>query len=131
MKIDFEKFNSKNIGAFLNIIHPKVESNREALLIQLLTIFGNCIGQSAHFKAAEDIHHTNLFVVLVGESSRGRKGQSLNMIKQPFKDIDHDWYSKRIKKGLSSGEGLIKNVSDEIDTDPKTNFQITKNIQDK
>lgn len=117
MKINFEKINTGDLGVFVDTLHRHVESNKESILIQLLTCFGNCIGRSAYFTAAADKHYTNLFTVIVGLSSRGRKGQSLNMVKSLFAEAVPDWADKRIKKGLSSGEGLIYHIRDDIQTE--------------
>ena len=131
MKINFEKINTGEIGSFLGFLYPKVEANKESLLIQLLTAFGSCLGQKVYFKAAEDKHFTNLYVAIVGKSARGRKGQSLNMIKQIFRGVDDQWYEKQIFKGLSSGEGLIKTVSDEFVIDEFSKVEILKEKKDK
>lgn len=131
MKIDFSKFNAGNIEDFLRLLHPCVEANRESLLIQLLACFGNCIGRTAFFTAAEDKHYTNLFVVVVGKSSRGRKGQSLNLIRSLFKGVDDIWYADRIKKGLSSGEGLIKHIEDKVDEHALTGVKFNQGNLDK
>jgi hypothetical protein len=49
----------------------------------------------------------------VGQSSRGRKGTSLNHIKSRLGSVDKDWKENRIESGLSSGEGLMTAVRDE------------------
>ena len=112
MRIKFEEINTGEVGVILNALHPIVESNKEALLVQLITLFGNCIGRTAYFTAAADKHYTNLFTIIVGQSSRGRKGQSLNMVKSLFVDACPEWANHCIKKGLSSGEGLIAHIKD-------------------
>ncbi|MCM2353983.1 MAG: YfjI family protein [Pseudobdellovibrio sp.] len=122
MTIDFTNIETGNVGEFVEILHPLVESNKESILIQLLTCFGNCIGRSAHFRAAEDKHFANLFVAVVGKSSRGRKGQSLNLIKSLFEEADSEWFNERVKKGLSSGEGLIAHISDHTLVDGGTSL---------
>lgn len=129
--IQFEKYETGLIGEVITQIHPLVESNRESLLIQLLACFGNCVGRGPHFLAAADKHFCNLFVLLVGKSSRGRKGQSLNMIKSLFECIDKDWLDNRVLKGLSSGEGLISKVSDKTFDDVVTGVQIQTSEVDK
>jgi Protein of unknown function (DUF3987) len=49
--------------------------------------------------------------VLVGDSAKGRKGESWSKLKPLFLELDRDW-GKRVAGGLSSGEGLIYNVRD-------------------
>jgi Protein of unknown function (DUF3987) len=123
-QIDFKNINTGLIGEVLDQIHPLVESNKESLLIQLLACFGNCVGRNPYFLAAADKHFCNLYVLLVGKSARGRKGQSLNMIKSLFESVDSEWLHTRIIKGLSSGEGLIFKVCDEVQTDSLSGVQI-------
>lgn len=98
-------------GEFVRLIEPNTESDPAALLIQILTAVGNIIGPTAHFKVEADTHYLKIFPVLVGETSKGRKGTSTGYIKNIFKQIDSKW---RMKGGLSSGEGLIWQVRDEI-----------------
>lgn len=112
MRIDFEKIESGFVGEVVNAVHSTVEANKESILIQFLACFGNCIGRTAHFVAAEDRHYANLFVVIVGQSSRGRKGQALNAVKALFDGVDDEWFKNRVKKGLASGEGLISHIKD-------------------
>ena len=118
-------------GDIVKAIEPHSEADPVALLINILTSFGNYIGASPHFKAEADRHSLRLFACLVGRTSKGRKGTSWNHIKRLFEIADPDW-TKRILSGLSSGEGLIWNVRDPIekvvDGEPKT---IDEGINDK
>jgi hypothetical protein len=118
-------------GEIVDALSPLVESNSESLLIQLLACFGSCMGQTAYFSAAEDKHYCNLFVALVGRSARGRKGQSLNMIKELFKLVDSSWSQNRIQKGLSSGEGLISRVQNEAKSDGIFDLNLDSETKDK
>jgi len=61
-----------------------------------------------------DIHALNLYIVLVGQTAKGRKGTSWGRVRQLFRMADPDWSSQRIHSGLSSGEGLIWHVRDPI-----------------
>ena len=91
-----------------------VEADPIAILIQLLTYFGNVIGQCPYYQVEADQHHANLFAVLVGQSAKGRKGTSAGRVRSIMQAADERWISERIKGGLSSGEGLISEVRDEI-----------------
>lgn len=101
-------------GDFVKIIEPQTEADPVALLIQFLTVTGNIVGSKPHFRVEADTHYLKIFSVLVGESAKGRKGTSWNHIKNIFGQIDQPWREKRIMSGLSSGEGLIWQVRDEI-----------------
>ncbi len=99
-------------GEFVRLIAPQTEADPVAILAQFLTAFGNCIGRSPHFMAEADRHGMNLYAVLVGESSRGRKGTSWGHVRRIFDKVDEKWAATRILDGLSSGEGLIQQCRD-------------------
>lgn len=102
-------------GDIVRTISPHSEADPAALLIQTLAAFGSCIGRSAYFSAEADRHYMNLFAVLVGASSKGRKGTSWGQVRRLFESIDAEWSSACIQNGLSSGEGLIWSVRDPIE----------------
>jgi hypothetical protein len=101
-------------GDIVHVIEPHTEADPVALLLQLHTAFGNMIGRTAHFKVEGDLHYTNLFVVLVGRTSRARKGTSWSRVRRPLTAADLVWVDSHIQSGLSSGEGLIWEVRDAI-----------------
>ena len=102
-------------GDFVKTVGPHTESDPAALLIQFLVSFGNIVEREAHFHIEADDHHTNLFTVIVGRTSKARKGTSWGHVRSLFREIDEDWGSNRIQSGLSRGEGLIWNVRDSDD----------------
>jgi Protein of unknown function (DUF3987)/Bifunctional DNA primase/polymerase, N-terminal len=101
-------------GDLVRTIEPHTEADPAALLVQFLTVFGNIVGRRAHFKAEADRHGMNLFVMIVGETSKGRKGSSWSHVRRIAEGVDHEWSGGRIQQGLSSGEGLIWAVRDPI-----------------
>jgi hypothetical protein len=101
-------------GDVVRAIEPQTEASAVALLIQALVCFGNVVGRSAHFVAEARQHFTNLFAVLVGVTSVGRKGSSWAQIFRVFRTVDPGWAERLIQFGLSSGEGLIWAVRDPI-----------------
>jgi hypothetical protein len=106
-------------GKFVEIVEPHTESDPAALLVQFLVAFGSCVGRGPHFKVESDEHHGNLFAAVVGATSKGRKGTSWGNVRRVFFDLDRNWTQGRIVNGLSSGEGVIWHVRDEIRrTDP-------------
>jgi len=102
-------------GELVRLIEPHSEADNAAILVQFLTFFGNIIGRSAHFRAEADKHFTNLFVLIIGLTSKGRKGSSLGQVKMLFESIDPYYVERRARGGLSSGEGLIYAVRDPIE----------------
>jgi hypothetical protein len=100
-------------GKFVRAIEPHSEADPVALLLQFLVLVGSAVGSEPYWQVESDRHHANLFTVLVGTSSKGRKGTSLGRVRAVVKEADETWAGDRIKGGLSSGEGLINEVRDE------------------
>ena len=105
-------------GDVVGTIEPHTESDPVALLLQFLAFFGSCIGRSAHYLVEGDKHFANLFMVIVGQSSKARKGTSWGRVRQLFDLLPEQFGQSRIESGLSSGEGLIHAVRDEKGDDP-------------
>ena len=101
-------------GDLVRTIDPHTEADRVAVLTQFLVGFGNLIGRNPYFEVDAARHGTNLYVVLVGKTSKGRKGTSFNQSMRTLQSIDPDWYRDRIQGGLSTGEGLIWLVHDPV-----------------
>jgi hypothetical protein len=102
-------------GEIVRRIEPHTEADPAALLFQLLTAFGNLIRHDHYFVADGTRHYLNLYGVLVGQSSKGRKGTSWNHIANILELVDPEWREGRVSFGLSSGEGLIWAVRDPIE----------------
>lgn len=101
-------------GQIVRAIEPHTEADPVALLVQLLAAFGNVIGRLAYFVADGARHHGNLFVVLVGDTSKGRKGTAWSHIENILRVAAPAWVERHVVSGLSSGEGLIWSVRDPI-----------------
>ena len=99
-------------GEVVDTIAPHSEADPVAILIQFLAAAGNIIGRRCWYQVESDRHHANLFAVLVGSSSKARKGTSWGRVSAVAKVADHQWSEDRIKGGLSSGEGFINEVRD-------------------
>jgi hypothetical protein len=102
-------------GDIVDALAPETEADPAALLIQMLAMFGNVIGRTAHFRVEADVHYLNLFVGLVGESAKGRKGVSTGHAARLFRTVDDLWMTDRHSSGLSTGEGLIFVVRDPLE----------------
>jgi hypothetical protein len=102
-------------GDVVRSVEPHTESDPMAILIQLLALFGNVIGRNAYFPVEAAKHFLNIFTVLVGDSSKGRKGTSYELVKSLFDYVDPAWSSNNQSSGLSSGEGLIYAVRDSME----------------
>lgn len=101
-------------GEWVRTAEPHTEADPAALLVQFLLAFGSLIGRAPHYRAESDRHFTNLFAVIVGQTSKGRKGTSWGQVKAVLRDVDEAWAATRLLSGLASGEGLIWAVRNEI-----------------
>lgn len=101
-------------GEIVKAIEPHSEADPMALLGQFLVAFSNVIGHGPHFIVEATRHALNLFLILVGLSSKGRKGSALEQSLRPLRTIDPPWGEAGVASGLSSGEGLIWAVRDPI-----------------
>ncbi len=101
-------------GEFVRLVEPHTEADPAAVLVQFLVAFGSCVGRGPHFLVEADEHHLNTFVAIVGATSKGRKGTSWGQVRRLFFPVDKVWTQNCIVSGLSSGEGLIWAVRDEI-----------------
>jgi hypothetical protein len=106
------------VGEIVRTIEPHTEADPVALLLQLLAAVGNIVGRGPHWRAEKSRHGLNLFLVLVGNTSKARKGTSWGHVRELSGIADPEWCEYRIQTGLSSGEGLIHAVRDPIGDDP-------------
>jgi len=75
------------------------------------------VGRNPYVVTERDHQHVNLFGVVVGESSRGRKGASWGHIRFLLQLCDAGWESSRIMGGLASGEGVTTELKDRAEGD--------------
>jgi hypothetical protein len=101
-------------GEIVRAIEPHSEADPVALVVQLLVAFGAALGRSAHFVAENDVHYLNEFALLVGKTSKARKGTSWGHVRRLFEIAEPGFAKDRILGGLSSGEGLIWACRDPI-----------------
>ncbi len=103
------------VGSYVRKLAPHTEADPVGILLQILLMAGNVIGRGPHFCVEADRHYFNLFAVLVGDSSKGRKGVSANQARRLFEAVDEEWCAAGIQHGLASGEGLIWAVRDPVE----------------
>lgn len=100
------------IGDFLRTVEPDTEAAPVAIFVQLIVAFGNVIGRRAHFVHEATPHHLNLYTAIVGKSAKGRKGTSWGIARHLLTSVEAEWLANNVINGLSSGEGLIKALTD-------------------
>jgi hypothetical protein len=104
-------------GAIVQKIAPNTEADPVAILTQLLVCCGALIGRGAYFQVEATLHYPNQFLLLIGDSSRARKGSSLDHVTKLLTEVDPA-FGSMLTTGLSSGEGLVWKVRDPNGQDP-------------
>ena len=108
------------IGEWVKRVEPHTEADPAALLFQALVCFGNMFGPNSHFMVEATEHRCNENTLLIGNTSKGRKGTSWDHVRYAAKVIDSGWEHECIKSGLTSGEGIIYHVRDAQEKQGKT-----------
>lgn len=92
-------------GDLVGAVRDHTEADPVAMLGSILGIFGACCGhQRTLYQGSPQA--ANLYIVLVGGTSTGRKGTSQSVAAAMFDAAWPDWRSLLVT-GLGSGEGLI------------------------
>jgi hypothetical protein len=100
-------------GELVRLIEPHTEGDSAALLVQFLAAWGSMAGRGAYYLVEGDYHHTNIYAVIVGATSKGRKGTSWGRVRAVLAASDEHFADNCIIRGLGSGEGLIDALSGE------------------
>jgi hypothetical protein len=82
------------------------------VLVQFLAQVGNAMGRRPAWRVGGDRHGTNLYVAIVGDTGRSRKGTSYRKAGWPIVLADPTW-DERKRSGVSSGEGLLQMLQHE------------------
>lgn len=99
-------------GEVVRTLEPHTEADPAALLLNFMVAFGNVVSDKPHLRIGSDRHPIRLNAVLVGATSKARKGTSWSPIRELLAPLDLGWSQNQIVEGLSSGEGLIYAVRD-------------------
>lgn len=105
-------------GDIVRTLKPHTEADPVALFAHLLSEYSAIIGRSC--TVLLDDHHSSLalYVVVVGQTSKARKGTAEKRIKKFVKQSIAEWLRGQYAGNLSSGEGLVYAVRDPIGEDP-------------
>ena len=101
-------------GEVVRLIEPTTEADPVGVLLQFLIGFGNAVGSGLSLEADGHRHHPNEYAVMVGDTSRARKGTAWRRVRPILTHVDSSWAESRVTSGLSSGEGLIWEVRDPL-----------------
>ena len=102
-------------GRIVNAIKEHTEADPFGILACILVMFGVVVGRRPHFIAGGERHGTNEYVALVGPTSEGRKGTAVSEAKRIF-CLAGPAYTPPTASGLSSGEGFVHAIRDEVRT---------------
>jgi len=99
-------------GEFAVLASEKSEADPVAVLVTFLVRFGVEVGSGPTLYVGDTKHHARFAAVVVGASSKARKGTSGKPIERLFSEIEG---GARFSPGpFSSGEGIIFAVRDEV-----------------
>jgi hypothetical protein len=101
-------------GEIVKAIGPHTESHPVAIHGTFLAEVGSAIGRGAYWRIEDDVHYCKVWPVMVGETSKGRKGTSQGRTDALMKLAAPEWADTCLETGLSSGEGLIYRVRDPL-----------------
>jgi hypothetical protein len=105
-------------GEFVKAVAPYSEADPVGILLHALVGGGCLIGTGPHVLVEHTPHYARLNVILVGQTSFGRKGTAWSIPRFLFSSVEAEWSKRRVKSGLSSGEGMIYHVRDAEGNDP-------------
>lgn len=103
-------------GEVLATLGPETEADPVALLATFLTAFRAAVGPGPHAVADGAPHPGRLFTVLVGDSSKARKGTSWQQIRRIFAVADRRFVEERVQGGFGSGEAMVDAVAADVDS---------------
>lgn len=118
-------------GRIVKKLMVETEAHPAALLIHTMLRFGNLIGRTAHVVAEGTRHYANEFAVVVGKSSKSRKGTANDRIADIYVGIDTAWENTNQTSGFGSGEAVISNVRDDQEFHDRGKVRIVPGIEDK
>src|SRR6202161_1414990 len=100
-------------GRVVSSLTPHTEADPAAVLLQFLAAFGNLVGPVPHCRVGATRHGLNLFVVLVGESSKARKGTSWRQISSLLAEADPLWSTRRITTARPTPGSILQALRDQ------------------
>lgn len=101
-------------GEIVRAIEPLTEASPAAMLGTLLAHFGAMAGRGACIKVGSKPHYPNLFVAVVGQTARDRKGTSAAAVRPVLEAADRGsatFMRDRLVLGVQSGEALIQTAA--------------------
>ena len=91
------------------------EADPAAVLVQTLTGLGAMVGLGPHLQHGVSPVPPRWFSLVVGETSRARKGTSWEAATALLRVVDDEFLTKRSLSGFGSGEALLSPIADPSD----------------
>jgi Protein of unknown function (DUF3987) len=101
-------------GDFVRLVGPQTEADPVALLANFLVAAGVLFGREAWILADGKHHYPVEYLLMAGSTGAGRKGTATGRV-LPLIESTEEGFRNRVLSGLSSGEGLIKGISQSED----------------
>ena len=101
-----------SLASSCSLLAPHTELDPVALLASFFAEVGTMLGRGPHLVLDGSDHPLLVWPVLVGRSSRSRKGTADSRIRRVCALVDPTWQRGACKGTLSSGEGLAYAVRD-------------------
>jgi hypothetical protein len=105
-------------GDIVQTLEPLTEADPVGMLVQAIAEFSCAIGPNSRVKLDGASNPLLFYAVLVGGTSKGRKGTANKRIEATFKQAIPGWTRGDTRGNLSSGEGLVHAVRDGKGNDP-------------
>jgi DNA polymerase I-like protein with 3'-5' exonuclease and polymerase domains len=102
------------LGRIARKVAKETEADARAILVGLLVGIGNIIGRTVHWRVDDTQHYCNEFACFVGRTAGARKGLATDIVEGILRLISDVWHQACIARGVSSGEGFIELVHDEV-----------------
>lgn len=99
-------------GQAVRLIEPHTEADPVALIASLLSELGALLGRGPHLILDGAYHPLLIWPVLVGQSSKSRKGSADKRTRALLALVEPAWTRGEYRGTLSSGEGLAFAVRD-------------------
>jgi hypothetical protein len=100
-------------GEIVRAVEPHSEADPVGILVSTLVRYAATVGRSPHCMVGSTRHGVNLFALLVGSTSQGRKGTAEADAEGLFRLAGEDSLVPTTS-GLGSGEGLVNAIRDEV-----------------
>ena len=99
-------------GEVVAELSPHTEADPVNLLVTFLTTFGAAVGRGPHMVADGAEHPGRIFTVIVGDTSKGRKGTGSKQIRLVFMAADRTFTEDGTMGGFGSGEALVDSLAE-------------------